>query len=169
MVAGPRGVGLVADGEAALDVARDLDFVEDRHGEVLGVVVGEPAGLPAYGDPVPGYKPPPEGPAAKAEHRACAGLTDLVAAAWPQAGARQSDGEHDWSDFDPRLADEVRETFPDLPPAAVALSLRVWGRMHGLVSLEVYGRLGPQTREPAKLYRAEIHDLIRSLGLPRPA
>ncbi|WP_010308979.1 hypothetical protein [Saccharopolyspora spinosa] len=40
--------------------------------------------------------------------------------------------------------------------------------MHGPVSLETYGRLGPQTREPVKLYRAEIHDLIKSLGLTPP-
>ncbi|WAL65070.1 TetR/AcrR family transcriptional regulator [Amycolatopsis cynarae] len=122
-----------------------------------------------YGDPVPGYRPPPGGPAAEAEHRACAGLTGLVAAAWLHASPLQSDGDHTWSDFDPRLVEEIRSEFPDLPPAAVALALRVWGRMHGLVSLEIYGRLGGQTREPAKLYRAELRDLIRSLGLAPPA
>jgi hypothetical protein len=52
-----------------------------------------------------------------------------------------------------------------LPPAAVALALRVWGRMHGLVALEVYGHLRTQTRNPAKLYRAEMIDMIKSLGL----
>jgi AcrR family transcriptional regulator len=122
-----------------------------------------------YDAPVPGYQPPPGGPAAEAEHRACAGLTSLVAAAWPHARAHQSDGDHTWSDFDPRLVDETRSAFPDLPPAAVALVLRIWGRMHGLVSLEISGRLGRETREPAKLYRAEIRDLIKSLGLTPPA
>jgi hypothetical protein len=40
--------------------------------------------------------------------------------------------------------------------------------MHGLVSLEVYGHLRAQTRDPAKLYRSEIIDLIRSLMLAPP-
>lgn len=37
--------------------------------------------------------------------------------------------------------------------------------MHGLISLEVFGHLGPQTGDPAKLYHAELLDLVRSLNL----
>jgi hypothetical protein len=37
--------------------------------------------------------------------------------------------------------------------------------MHGLVALEVYGHLRHQTGDPAKLYRTEMHDLVRDLGL----
>jgi hypothetical protein len=37
--------------------------------------------------------------------------------------------------------------------------------MHGLVSLEVYGHLRPQVTDPAKLYRAELLDMITTLGL----
>jgi len=117
-----------------------------------------------YGDPVPGYQAPEGGRAPEAEHRACAGLTGLVADAWPIASARQDYGA-DWDDFDPRLTAAVREEFPGLPPEAVAVALRLWGRMHGLVSLEVYGHLRTQTREPAKLYEAELLDLVRSYGL----
>jgi hypothetical protein len=72
---------------------------------------------------------------------------------------------HTWSDFDPGFSALVRDAFPDLPAAAVALSLRVWGRMHGLVSLEVYGHLQPQSLDPAKLYLEEMLDLAASLGL----
>ncbi|MFI9238729.1 TetR/AcrR family transcriptional regulator [Streptomyces sp. NPDC053079] len=118
-----------------------------------------------YGDPVPGYQPPGDGPAAGPEHRACAGLSGLVAAAWPQAEALHGGAGYAWSDFDPKLAESVREGFPDLPPDAVALALRVWGRMHGLVSLDVYGRLRWQARDAERLYREEMRDLIRSLGL----
>ncbi|MGY1900238.1 TetR-like C-terminal domain-containing protein [Nocardia gipuzkoensis] len=46
----------------------------------------------------------------------------------------------------------------------LALALRMWGRMHGLIALEVYGHLRPQTTDPAKLFRAELRDLVRSLG-----
>ncbi|ONI89416.1 hypothetical protein ALI22I_15430 [Saccharothrix sp. ALI-22-I] len=101
----------------------------------------------------------------EAELRACKDLVDLVAAAWPSAADRQSQGDHEWSDFDPHVVDAVRADHPDLPPAAIALSLRVWGRMHGPVALEVYGHLRTQTRAPDKVYRAEMADLISSLGL----
>ncbi|WP_312893928.1 TetR-like C-terminal domain-containing protein [Nocardiopsis composta] len=96
-----------------------------------------------YGDPVPGYRPPEGGPAADAERRACAGLTGLVAAAWPAAD-RPAAG-FAWSDFDADLAGHAREEFPGLPPDAVALALRTWGRMHGLLTLRPPG---PAHRRP---------------------
>ncbi|GAA3838904.1 TetR/AcrR family transcriptional regulator [Saccharothrix violaceirubra] len=160
-----------------VEAARDALPADDRAGRILAWAqalrewsIANPQGFRLiYDAPVPGYQPPPGGAAAEAGHRACAGLTGLVAAAWLDARAHQSDGDHAWSDFDPRLVEEVRAEFPHLPPAAIALALRVWGRMHGLVSLEIHGHLSVQTREPAKLYRTEIHDLIRSLGLTPPA
>ncbi|MEV0643821.1 TetR/AcrR family transcriptional regulator [Phytomonospora sp. NPDC050363] len=118
-----------------------------------------------YGDPVPGYIAPEGGRAPEAEHRACAGLTGLVADAWPTAAAGQTHSDADWADFTPSLAADARTEFPDLPPAAVALALRLWGRMHGLVSLEVYGHLRTQSHDPAKLYEAELRDLVASYGL----
>lgn len=127
--------------------------------------VGHPAGFRlVYGDPVRGYRVPEGGAAPEAASRACAGLTGLVAAAWPLKDAEAAE-DYDWDDFDPGLAALVKATFPDLPPAAVALALRVWGRMHGLVALEIYGHLRPQAKDPARLYRAELRDLARSLGL----
>lgn len=118
-----------------------------------------------YGDPVPGYRPPPGGPAAEAELRACTGLVGLAAAAWSRRPARAEDSTFEWSDFADALATHVRSDFPGLPPAGLALALRMWGRMHGLIALEVYGHLGPQSTDPAKLFRAEMLDLIRELGL----
>ncbi|MGN9842698.1 TetR/AcrR family transcriptional regulator [Nonomuraea sp. H19] len=160
----------------AVEAARDTLPADDAAGRILAWAesfrewaLANPQGFRLiYGDPVPGYRPPAGGAAAEAAHRACVGLTGLVAAAWTHAEAVQSDGDHRWSDFEPGLIDELRATYPDLPPAAVALALRVWGRMHGLVALETYGHLRSQTRNPAKLYRSELIDLIRSLALPPP-
>ncbi|MEV0531831.1 TetR/AcrR family transcriptional regulator [Kitasatospora sp. NPDC050463] len=118
-----------------------------------------------YGDPVPGYRPPAGGAAPDAAHRVCTGLTALAAEAWPYAEPRYADGDFEWSDFDPGLLDKVRPAFPDLPPAAVALALRIWSHLHGLVSLEIYGHLRTQTLSPEKLFRAELTQLIRSLGI----
>ncbi|WP_329385245.1 TetR/AcrR family transcriptional regulator [Streptomyces sp. NBC_01351] len=118
-----------------------------------------------YGDPVPGYRPPEGGAAPDAAHRVCTGITALAAAAWPHAESRYADSDFAWSDFDAGLLDKVRPAFPDLPPAAVALALRIWSHLHGLVSLEVYGHLRTQTLSPEKLFREELAQLVRSLGL----
>ncbi|MFG2294880.1 TetR/AcrR family transcriptional regulator [Streptomyces sp. NPDC048603] len=118
-----------------------------------------------YGDPVPGYRAPEGGAAPEAARRVCTGLAGLADAAWPQAEPLYADSDFDWPDFDPGLLDKVRPAFPGLPPAAVALALRIWGHLHGLVSLEVYGHLRTQTVSPDKLFRAELAGLLRSLGL----
>ncbi|GAA2323177.1 TetR/AcrR family transcriptional regulator [Nonomuraea roseoviolacea subsp. roseoviolacea] len=159
-----------------VEAARDALPADDVAGRMLAWAtalrswsLANPQGFRLiYGDPVPGYQAPPGGPAPEAAKRACLGLAGLVAAAWPYAEAVQDD-DCSWEAFAPELVETVRHAFPGLPPAALALALRLWGRMHGLVALEVYGHLGPQTRRPDELYRAELRDLIRSLGLPAAA
>lgn len=121
-----------------------------------------------YGDPVPDYQVPACGAAAEAEHRACTVLTGVVATAWPWAQRLHADDNYDWSDYDRDFAMMVRQSFPDLHPAAAALALRLWGRLHGLVSLEIYGHLRPQIQDPEKLYHAELVDLTHLLGLTAP-
>ncbi|OAR24632.1 TetR family transcriptional regulator [Streptomyces sp. ERV7] len=118
-----------------------------------------------YGDPVPGYIAPEGGAAPDAAQRVCTGLTALAAAAWPRAQHLYADSDFQWSDFDAGLLDKVRPAFPDLPPAAVALALRIWGHLHGLVSLEIYGHLHTQTVSPDKLFREELTQLVRAWGL----
>ncbi|MFD0346255.1 TetR-like C-terminal domain-containing protein [Kitasatospora aburaviensis] len=54
-------------------------------------------------------------------------------------------------------------------PAGVALALRLWGHLHGLVSLEIYGHLRGQLAHPDKLFEEELNQLVRTLGIPRPA
>ncbi|RZS38924.1 TetR family transcriptional regulator [Herbihabitans rhizosphaerae] len=120
-----------------------------------------------YGDPVPGYRAPTSGPAADAELRACAGLTELVAEVWPAITVTPS-GTARWTDFDADIVALTRKALPMLPPAGFALALRMWGRMHGLIALEVYGHLTGQTRRPEKLFHAEMIDMITSLGLRAP-
>ncbi|WP_225987017.1 TetR/AcrR family transcriptional regulator [Streptomyces spectabilis] len=128
--------------------------------------LGHPEGFRlVYGDPVPGYRAPAGGAAPEAARRVCTGLTALAAEAWPQAEPLYANSDFAWSDFDPGLLDKVRPAFPDLPPAGVALGLRIWGHLHGLVSLEVYGHLCGQTTSPDKLFRAELAQLVRALGV----
>ena len=120
-----------------------------------------------YGDPVPGYRPPEDGPGKEAEVRACTGLVGLIAGAWPTAGPLETDNrEYAWADFDPALVTHVREDFPKLPPAALARTLRMWGRMHGLMALEIYGHLRSLIHDPATVFADEMRNLVASLGLP---
>ncbi|MGW3565994.1 TetR/AcrR family transcriptional regulator [Streptomyces sp. NPDC000941] len=117
-----------------------------------------------YGHPVPGYQPPEGGPVDQTARRVCRELTRLVAAAWPQARHQQPE-DTSWSDLHPDYVAKIQEDLPDVPPAAAALALRVWGRMHGLVALEIDGHIHPVAGNPAALHRAEMLDLVRSLGL----
>ncbi|UQI45611.1 TetR/AcrR family transcriptional regulator [Streptomyces sp. HU2014] len=118
-----------------------------------------------YGDSVPGYTAPEGGAAPDAAQRVCTGLTALAATAWPHAEHLYADSDFQWSDFDPGLLAKVRPAFPGLPPAGVALALRIWGHLHGLVTLEIYGHLRTQTVSPDKLFREELAQLVRSLGI----
>lgn len=118
-----------------------------------------------FGDPVPGYQPPEGGPAPDATRRICTGVTALAATAWPHASHLYEGSGFEWSDFDAGFLDEIRPAFPDLPPAAVALALRIRGHLHGLVSLEVYGHMRNQTRSPDKLFHEELTQLVRALAL----
>ena len=118
-----------------------------------------------YGDPIPGYRAPAGGPAPEAEQRVCAVLTGLAASARPEAMAAHDGDGFDWADFDPTLVAEVRALFPDLSPAVLAIALRMWGHLHGLVSLEILGHLRTLTTDPDKLYRSEVNQMIRGLGL----
>lgn len=130
-----------------------------------------------YGDPVPGYRAPEGGPAPGSHRRTLAGLTELVAAA-ERADAPRPSGPgngtdtgdiYDWSDFDGDLVATVRQQGAELRPEHVALALRTWARMHGLVAFEVYGHLGAKPTVADQLYHADMSGLLRSLGLTPPA
>ncbi|MFJ5709982.1 TetR/AcrR family transcriptional regulator [Streptomyces sp. NPDC093105] len=118
-----------------------------------------------YGDPVPGYRAPEGGAAPDAARRVCVAIAGLADAAWGAAGQVYGEDDFGWGDFDPGLLEKVRPAFPGLPPAGVALALRIWGHLHGLVALEVYGHLRAQTLSPNKIFHAELTSLVRSLGL----
>ncbi len=156
----------------ALELARDEAPASDPErrllawGEALRAwALAYPQGFQlVYGDPLPGYQPPPgEGPVDEAALRICGGLNRLVAAAC--AGRRApATPDDDWSGFLPAYRARVRAEAPDLTPTVAASALRVWARLHGLVTLEIHGHLRPVYADPAALYRAEMLDLVRGLG-----
>ncbi|WP_029256944.1 TetR/AcrR family transcriptional regulator [Rhodococcus erythropolis] len=117
-----------------------------------------------YGLPIPGYQPPDNGPVDQTARRVCRELTRLVAIAWPRVRHQQPE-DTSWSDLHPEFVAKIQADLPDVPPAAAALALRVWGRIHGLVALEVDGHIHPVAGNPAALHRADMLDLVRTLGL----
>ncbi|MBO1414208.1 TetR/AcrR family transcriptional regulator [Streptomyces sp. FH025] len=121
-----------------------------------------------YGDPIPGYLSPTDGAGHEAAHRLCGVLLGVVGSAWPHMDTRRVGVREGWSDFQPGLVALARDSFPELPPAAVGLCLRFWGRMHGLLALEVYGHLSHQVADPAKLYQSDMLEQIAMLGLSVP-
>ncbi|WP_239404958.1 TetR/AcrR family transcriptional regulator [Frankia sp. Cj3] len=173
-------IALIADvyGQLAelLDMARTTRPADDPGAQLLAVglayrqwAINNTGEFQlVYGDPLPGCQAPEGAVALAAEYRACGVLLKIVAAAWPAVERSQAIDDYRWSDFDPAFVAMVGESFPELPPSAVALSLRIWGRLHGLIALEVYGHLRPQILDPAKLYHAELVDLTRTLGHASP-
>ncbi|EPH40366.1 TetR/AcrR family transcriptional regulator [Streptomyces aurantiacus] len=97
----------------------------------------------------------------EAEYELCLGIVEIAAT----AQVADTGSPYTWTDFDPAFTAVARAAFPALTPATLALSLRVWGRMHGLVTLEIDGLLRPQIDDPDRLYRDELADLVRALGL----
>jgi AcrR family transcriptional regulator len=130
-----------------------------------GMGAGSPGELPALlRPPHPRLPAPEDGPVDRTARRVCRDLTRLVATAWPHARHHQPE-DTSWSDLHPDYVAKIQADLPDVPPAAAALALRVWGRMHGLVALEIDGHIHPVAGNPAALHRAEMLDLVRSLGL----
>lgn len=117
-----------------------------------------------FGDPIPGYAAPPEGPTTEGMRRVGVTLATPLIEAWRQGRLRV-----DPAFGDPALAEPLAamaELGEDLPTALRGLLLTTWGRLHGQVSLEVFGHhawLFPQGCEP--LFRADVEALLSEIGL----
>jgi len=122
-----------------------------------------------FGDPIPDYQAPAAGPTVAAMTRVGLALATPLIEAWHQGRLRVHPAL-----AVPELAGPLAEMAKlggDLPPAAYGLLLTTWGRLHGQVSLEVFGHhhwLFPAGCEA--LYRAEIEAMLADLGVTeRPA
>lgn len=124
-----------------------------EHGNAFGLL---------FGDPIPDYQAPADGPTTDGMRRLGQALADPLIAAYNLGCLRVPEALDVPELVGPLQA--MAELGGDLPPAVYALLLLTWGRLHGQVSLEVFGHhawLFPEGCEP--LYRAEVETLLSQL------
>ncbi len=105
-----------------------------------------------YGTPVPGYRPPDEGPVRDAARRLADPFLDVVFDGWSpeelaavplQPGAEEIGAGHPGG--------------PWPPPGALALFIELRGRLHGLVMLELLGHAHPLNAHAGALFRGAVN------------
>lgn len=116
-----------------------------------------------FGDPIPGYEAPAGGPTVEAMDRVGGALATPMIEAWRAGRIRHRPALAD-DGLAERLAPMVARMADDLPAEFSARLLLTWGRLHGQVSLEVFGHhrwLFPDGCQP--LYEAEVEVLLADL------
>jgi AcrR family transcriptional regulator len=118
-----------------------------------------------FGSPIPGYVAPEATRPAGLRH------TDLLGRLLADASA---DGALDPARIDlrvpPALARQVegyqrRRGGPALPAPVLAFGFGAWARLHGLVTLEVFGHLAPAVGDGAPLFEQEMDAIVAQSGL----
>jgi AcrR family transcriptional regulator len=118
-----------------------------------------------FGSPIPGYVAP------ESTRPAGTRYTDLLIGLLAEAVA---DGALDPARVEVRvpaaLARQVEELQrrrggPDLPVPVLAFGLGAWARVHGLVTLEVFGHLAPAVGDGTALFEQELETIVRQSGL----
>jgi AcrR family transcriptional regulator len=91
-----------------------------------------------FGDPIPDYQAPAGGPTVMAMTRVGLALATPLIEAWHQ-GRLRIHPALEVPELAGPLAEMAKLDGGGLPPGAYALLLLTWGRLHGQVSLEVFG------------------------------
>jgi len=163
-----RTAGQAAEPEVPLIAGPDRDVAERIRAVALAYRAWSVAhpnlfGL-LFGDPIPGYHAPPGGPTVEAMNRFGRALAQPLIEAWEQ-GRLRSHPALDAEELAAPLA-PMGPAAGELPAAVLARLLLSWGRLHGQVSLEVFGHhhwLMPEGCE--RLFRADVEVTLRDLGV----
>lgn len=123
-----------------------------------------------YGAPIPDYQAPPE-LIQPAMRRVPTLALALLHEAWLQGRLRALP---DYSPLPPELAEQLAEHRAllmhrpgghEVPPELIHTMFVIWSRLHGLISLEIFGHL-PMMRDPEAFYRFEVLTLLRQMDCP---
>ena len=124
-----------------------------------------------FGAPVPGYAAPEDGPTNDAGARFGQVFLELILTAWFE---RQFPVD-DEASLEPSLVaalEQCRTDYalpPEVPLGVLALWLQGWGRLHGLISLEVFGHLSWVLPDGTGLFRAEVRTMLDRLAVEQPS
>lgn len=123
-----------------------------------------------FGAPVPGYAAPEDGPTHEAGLRFGGIFLALLAEAHAATAFPLPPTASRTLALDTALAAWKASPMP-MPPGAMQVFMSCWARLHGLISLEVFGHLAwLAIPDPEDLFRAELAALHTALGLdPRSA
>jgi len=122
-----------------------------------------------FGQPVPGYAAPEDGPTTEAAGRAMGILAGIVVEAIKRGELRQPLVREVGTTMCALAAGKAAELGADLPAATYQAMLHTWATLHGFTCLEVYGHLGwmgAAARD--ELFAAQIRATAISGGLPIP-
>ncbi|WP_051899310.1 TetR/AcrR family transcriptional regulator [Sciscionella sediminilitoris] len=117
-----------------------------------------------FDDPTGGHRSAPCPPPPEGDFDMCMPLLEFAEATLPHSRLTAASTAYQWSDFDDALTERVQAALPDLPPEGIALGLRIWARLHGLVAFELDGRIRAPSTVAATIYDDEITHLLRSAG-----
>lgn len=126
----------------------------------------------AYGAPVPGYRAPAERTVAAAA-RPGDRLMALLGQAHEQGRLDLATLARRAATLDPGVAADLEELRRrrgySAPTAAIALATDLYVRVHGQLTMEVFGQLGPLVRHPDAYFRETLAQGLADLGLIPPA
>lgn len=124
-----------------------------------------------YGEPIPGYAAPEMGVTVEANVRVGTALLRPVIEAW-QAGSLRvpAEFERDLGAGGRKLRDDIADGLGvEIPAALGGFILSLWGWLHGMVSLEVFGQFAwiyPDGANP--LFDAALRAQLATCGLTPP-
>jgi AcrR family transcriptional regulator len=111
------------------------------------------------GTPVPGFRARADGPTEASVRRFADPMIREVVAAYAASRPTRAAGEAapviDLAAYDP--------TTGGVPDSLLSANVRSWGRVHGLVSLEVFGHLTWSGADVEALLRTEVRSIIAEL------
>jgi AcrR family transcriptional regulator len=112
-----------------------------------------------FGAPIAGYEPNPDR-LAPSGVRAIRPLVEVVATVHEAGGLLTGDipipsPDREWS------VEVWRAILGDIPEVCLAVAVSIWARAHGLVSLEINGRIPPFGPDGGALFRHEMAALRR--------
>ncbi len=123
-----------------------------------------------FGQPVPGYVAPEDGPTTEAAKRAMSQLGDLFVSA-AQSGRLRPPLVTEVSDAIAQCAGDKHPELDGIVPAeSFQAMLQAWASLHGFTCLEAYGHLdwvGEEARD--ELFRGHVTMIALAAGLPAPA